>query len=103
MKDFFQSIFGKIKNKKIALCILIIVIFIVYMLFFDAYDIISRVENDRKITQLENEIEYYEQLIENDKKHIHELQSDDKNLEKFAREQFLMKRDNEDIFIVEEE
>ncbi len=85
------------------LSIVIVAAFIVYMLFFDAYNIISRVENSRKITQLENEINYYEQLIENDKQHIHELQSDDKNLEKFAREQFLMKRDNEDIFIVEEE
>ena len=73
------------------------------VLFFDTFNIIDRVKNTQKIHQLEKEIEYYNNLIENDKQRIHELQSDDRNLEKFAREQFLMKQENEDIFIIDEE
>ena len=103
MQNTFKSFFEKIKSKKILLCLLIIGIFIVYMLFFDSYNLIDRAENTQKIKQLEKEIEYYNTLIEKDQQRIHELQSSDKNLEKFAREQFLMKKDNEDIFIIEEE
>ena len=103
MQNTFKSFFEKIMSKKILLCLLIIGIFIVYMLFFDSYNLIDRAKNTQKIKQLEKEIEYYNTLIEKDQQRIHELQSSDKNLEKFAREQFLMKKDNEDIFIIEEE
>lgn len=99
IKQFLE----KVKSKKVLLCLIIFSAFFIYMLFFDSFNIIDRVKNTRKIKQLEKEIEYYNNLIENDKQRIHELQSDDRNLEKFAREQFLMKKDNEDIFIVTEE
>lgn len=99
IKQFLE----KVKSKKVLLCLIIFSAFFIYMLFFDSFNIIDRVKNTRKIKQLEKEIEYYNNLIESDKQRIHELQSDDRNLEKFAREQFLMKKDNEDIFIVTEE
>ncbi len=99
IKQFLE----KVKSKKVLLCLIIFSAFFIYMLFFDSFNIIDRVKNTRKIKQLEKEIEYYNNLIESDKQRIHELQSDDRNLEKFAREQFLMKKDNEDIFIVIEE
>jgi len=98
-----KQIFEKIKSKKVLFCLIILSAFFIYMLFFDSFNLIDRAKNKQKIKQLEKEIEYYNNLIENDKQRIHELQSDDRNLEKFAREQFLMKKDNEDIFIVTEE
>jgi cell division protein FtsB len=45
-------------------------------------------------------MEHIEALIEADKQHYHELTSDPELLEKFAREQYLMKKDNEDIYII---
>ena len=41
-----------------------------------------------------------ERKIEIDKKKIHELKTDNDNLEKFAREQYRMKKADEDIYIV---
>ena len=103
MQNALNHLFSKMKNKKVLISLIILLAFFVYMLFFDTFNIIDRVKNTQKIHQLEKEIEYYNNLIENDKQRIHELQSDDRNLEKFAREQFLMKKENEDIFIIDEE
>jgi len=56
------------------------------------------------LNQLEKDKLYYQERIEEDRKRIEELKTDDENLEKFAREQYLMKKENEDVFyIVEEE
>ncbi len=52
---------------------------------------------------LEAEKAYYQQKIDNDKRRIQELSSNKNSLEKFAREQFMMKRKNEDIFMLIEE
>lgn len=57
----------------------------------------------RKKRQMEESIKFYREKIIEDKKRLHELQTDRENLEKFAREQYYMKRDNEDIFILEDD
>jgi cell division protein FtsB len=51
---------------------------------------------------MEKEKKYYLEKIKSDTKKLEELRTDRENLEKFAREQYLMKRDNEDVFIVTE-
>lgn len=70
------------------------------MLFFDQYNLISRVSNNRKISELEQQKESYIAEIERSNRLLQELKGDDQSLEKFAREQYLMKKDNEDIYIV---
>jgi len=60
-------------------------------------------KNQRKLNKLKVEKEYFEKKIEADKQKIKELQTSSENLEKFAREQFMMKRDNEDIFVIIEQ
>ena len=85
------------KNKYI----LVIGFFIVWMFCFEQHDPVTRFRNDSKIRKLKKEIAYYEKEIENNTKKIIELQSSSENLEKFAREQYLMKQANEDIFILE--
>lgn len=72
------------------------------MLIFDSSNWIEMVATRRRIKSLENEKEYYLRKIEDDKKKIKELRTSPENLEKFAREQYLMKKPNEDIFIVDE-
>ena len=82
--------------------ILILVIFAVWMLFFDANSWLIHHELNTDIENLENEKEYYKKEIEKDKKAIKEL-STDEGLEKFAREEYYMKRENEEIYIIEYE
>ncbi|BAX79440.1 hypothetical protein ALGA_1054 [Labilibaculum antarcticum] len=57
-------------------------------------------EHENKIESLEKEKAYFIEKIETDKNRIDELKTNRENLEKFAREQYLMKKDNEDIFIM---
>ncbi len=79
------------------------VVFAVYYVFFDEFKLINRMSNFQKIKKLENEISFYKNEIESSKRQIEELHSDEKDLEKFAREKYLMKKENEDIFIIDEE
>jgi len=60
-------------------------------------------KNSAKLRQYEKDRKYYLEQIEKDSLQIHELKSNNKNLEKFAREKYFMKKDNEDIFLIEEE
>ena len=74
----------------------------VWMLFFDTNSLPTRWDYDRKIHNLKREISFYKKEIEETKRRTTELQTNDRNLEKFAREQYLMKKEDEDIFIIEE-
>ncbi|MGC1205219.1 MAG: septum formation initiator family protein [Flavobacteriaceae bacterium] len=81
---------------------LILVGFVVWMLFFDANSWFIHNELNNDIEALEDEKEYYKREIEKDNKAIKKL-STEEGLEKFAREEYYMKRDNEEIFIIEYE
>ena len=48
-------------------------------------------------------IEHYQHVIDESNRRLNELRSNSENLEKFAREQYLMKKPNEDIYIIEVE
>ncbi len=72
------------------------------MLIFDSSNWVEMLAAKRRIKSLEEEKVYYLQKIEEDKKKIKELRTNAENLEKFAREQYLMKKPNEDNFIVDE-
>ena len=56
-------------------------------------------QNKLELWELEDEKEYYQAEIENTKEDLKELTSDLNNLERFAREKYLMKRDNEEVFV----
>ena len=79
-----------------------IAFFVVWMLFFDSNDWISRYRLSAKLRDLENEREYYLEKIEEVKKDRNELMGNTETLEKFAREKYLMKKETEDIFVIEE-
>lgn len=82
--------------------ILTIVVFAVWMLFFDNNSYVIHRELNKEIDALNDEKEYYKKEIENDQNEINKLSSED-GLESFAREAYYMKRDNEDIYIIEYE
>ncbi len=81
---------------------LILITFVVWMLFFDANSWLIHNELNTDIEALEDEKEYYKKEIEKDNKGIKKL-STPAGLEKFAREAYYMKRENEEIYIIEYE
>jgi len=80
--------------------ILTIIIFLVWILLFDSNNIIARFKDMRNLHKLKIDREYYIKRIEVDKKKLHELKTDNHNLEKFAREQYRMKKPDEDLYII---
>jgi cell division protein FtsB len=79
---------------------LLLIIFFIWIVFFDANSLIERTINLRQVHQLEKDKIFYEEKIKDDRAKLDELESNPANLEKFAREHYLMKKDNEDIFII---
>ena len=84
------------KNKYI----LTILVFLVWIVLLDPNNLISRVREIRNRNRLEQEKEYYMGRIEEDRRKLNELRTSNENLEKYAREQYRMKRPDEDLFII---
>lgn len=78
---------------------LVISFFVVWIFFFDQNNLIDRIKSLNKIKNQKKEKKYYEDKIQADKQRLNELRTDRENLEKFAREQYYMKRKDEDIFV----
>ena len=79
------------------------VFFCIWMLFFDRSRVINQIKLEQSLRNLETQKEYYENNIKEVKTRREELFTTDENFEKFAREQHLMKKNNEEVFVIEEE
>ncbi|HEY4337115.1 MAG TPA: septum formation initiator family protein [Puia sp.] len=78
--------------------------FAVWILFFDNRDFVtSHFREKGELQKLEQSKKYYEQQIAVTKHELDQLKSDPAVLEKYAREKYLMKRDNEDLFVIRDE
>ncbi len=77
--------------------------FLVWLTFLDSNDLISRFKLRAKMRSLQNEKEYYQEKITEVEKDRKELLTNKELLEKFAREKYLMKKETEDVFIIQEE
>lgn len=75
--------------------------FLVWMTFLDSNDLINRFRLSSKLRSLENERTYYQEKIDEVEQDRAELMGTTELLEKFAREKYLMKRESEDIFIID--
>jgi cell division protein FtsB len=80
--------------------ILTLVVFIIWLLVFDRNNLIDRRKYLKALDEMEEQKAYYIEKISHDSARLYELQTDAENLEKFAREQYLMKKDNEEIFVI---
>ena len=77
--------------------------FTVWILFFDARDFITSHFKERgELLKLQQSEKYYEQQITVTKQELQQLKTNPAVLEKYAREKYLMKRDNEDLFRIRE-
>ena len=79
---------------------IIVILFIIWMIFFDSNSFIIHNELNNDINELNDQKSYYEKEIAKDNIELQMIQSDS-GLEKYAREKLYMKKDNEEIFLVE--
>ena len=94
-----RTVLPYLKNK----FVLVTIAFIVWISFFDHNNIISQVKRLRGLKILKQQKEYYIEEIERNKMESNALKFDTASLERLAREKYLMKKDNEDIFIIIDE
>ncbi len=84
------------KNKYV----LTVLIFLLWIILLDPNNMISRIRETGTRNRLLREKEYYTGRIEEDRRKLNELRTSNENLEKFAREQYRMKKPDEDLFII---
>ena len=99
---FFNSTGKKLGKILLNKYLIVFLAYTIFVTFFDQHSLIYRWQTHRKITQLEKEYNFYQDEIKSNKQKKFELQSSKENLEKFAREHYYMKKENEDIFIIKE-
>ncbi len=93
---YMQRLLNLFKNKYF----LISIIFLVWLIFFDRNDLLSQYEYRQQLNKLKEEHAFYTKETADVQKQLNELTSDKEKLEKFAREKYLMKKANEDIFVI---
>lgn len=87
-----------LKNKYLIASVL----FVVWMLFFDHNNFFLHMQYRSELNELKRNKRYYQEQIDNTRQEVELLKTSPQALEKVARELYLMKRDNEDVFVVEE-
>ena len=78
----------------------IILFFVIWMIFFDEYNWIRIRRDSLKYKALKKETEYLQKKIETDNDNLKALKTDTSELEKFAREKYLLKKPNEDVYVI---
>ncbi len=99
MKSNSSSFLKIIRQLLINKYTFVLLVFFLYLTFFDDHNLIKKHKISQEIKQLEQEYRYYLDEIETNKGWIDNLNRDTVFLEKYAREKYYMKRANEDVFI----
>lgn len=100
MQKILSHIPGFLKNKYI----LTILLFAVWMVFFDDRDIITtHFRYKKELRNLEDSKAYYQEQIAETRKELEQLKNDPQTLERYARERYRMKRADEDLYIIEDQ
>ena len=93
---FISKVFSVIKNKYT----LTLLLFLLWMMFFDLKDWSLISARQKKLKDLENSEQHFNRQIAETRNELRLLNSSAATIEKYAREKYLMKKDNEDLFIV---
>ncbi|MDR3694377.1 septum formation initiator family protein [Mucilaginibacter sp.] len=91
-----KRLFNLFRNKYF----LVAIAFVVFMIFFDKNDLFSQYQYYQQVSKLKQERDFYQKETAKVYKDLNELDSNPKELEKFAREKYLMKKDNEDVYVI---
>lgn len=97
LTNIWESVPPSLKNKYVVTTLA----FLVYLVFFDSTDIPSQVRLQRHLKQLNNQTEYFQTMIEKDRREYEATLSTVEQMEKYARETYLMKRPDEDLYVIE--
>ena len=95
IKDFYNKYLSRIN----AYWLVTIVFFALTFIMGDS-SLYKRYTYDEKIRSLEKEIKHYQKEIEVNSKKLNDLHTDKEGLERFAREEYFMKKPNEDVYII---
>lgn len=79
---------------------LVFIGFVLYISFIDTHDVITQFRHKYKLHQIEKEMEFLESSIQEARLQTEELTTNKASLEKHAREQYRMKRENEEVFVI---
>ena len=93
----FREILRKLNNRYVYATLL----FLIVILFIDQFNLFEQIRLSKSVKDKKQQIEYSEKLVPESKQYLHDLQNDTATMEKVAREQYLMKRDNEIIYLTE--
>ena len=104
MRTWYQNLISDYPFLKIlgSRYTLVLIFFCVWLLFLDNYSFFDHRILDSEINELEANREYYQQEITKDEKNIKEMNYPG-HIERYGREKYYMKRDSEDIYIIEYE
>lgn len=99
LKEFAKAFWSVWYVKYVA----VFVISFVLIGFVGSNSVLAHFSYKKKAAELKEEIDYYEAEYRRDQAQIHQLQSDPKAMERIARERYMMKTDDEDIFVLSDE
>lgn len=99
IQDYWRSAPGWIKNKYA----ITLAAFFIWLVFFDQNDLWNQYKLKRELRNLEQDKAYYQEQIELTRNDLENLLNDNEKLERYAREKYLMKKNNEEIFVIVKE
>ena len=100
MSDRTSQIIRKLSRVNTYVVVVVFFLFITFVV--GDSNLYKRYTYDEKIRRLEREIRHYKKEIETDRKKLDDIRTNREGLERYAREEFYMKRANEDVFIIED-
>lgn len=95
-----MTISPKIKSLLKSRIMYVLLAFIVWMMFFDQNNWLRQLTLTNELNEAKRQEQYYKNEISSDSLKLHELTTDDESAEKLAREKYLMKKDDEEIFLI---
>lgn len=93
----FKETLRKLNNRYVYATLL----FLVVILVIDPFNVFEQVRLHKALKDQKQQIEYYKKEVSQSKQYLQALQNDTATMEKVAREQYLMKRDNEVVYLIE--
>ena len=96
IRDIIKSLPKPLRNKYLIFFLL----FVFWIIFLDDYNLINQNQMKSKVDDLKDQKKFYISEIKKDSTELSSLKNDSSKQEKFAREKFLMKKDDEDLFII---
>ena len=96
LKEYYDKLPSILKNK----FVLVTLALLIWVAFFDSNNWIKQARLQSEIDDLEEQKEYYLKEIEKDSIALFDLTNNTETQEKFAREKYLMKKENEDVIVI---